>query len=75
MNVDVDDNKTGLFREGEFIAHLKANGTIKVSRACVQIDKLLPLLTRRELDKLKDRMDFEALADPDTNPECRRARY
>jgi hypothetical protein len=70
--MNVDDNKTGLFKTGDFLASLRAKGIIKVSRASIQIDKLLPLLTRREIEKLKDRMDFEALADPDTDPECRR---
>jgi hypothetical protein len=53
------------------VAALRANGR-KVTKAAIQIDKLLPLLTRDELKRLRDWMTRQTLLDPDTDPEFRR---
>jgi hypothetical protein len=60
-----------LFVEGQLVASLKAKG-LKVSKAAIQLDKELPLLTRDELEKVYNRLTLDALSDPETTPAERR---
>lgn len=57
------------FAEGDFIALLKNDG-LKPSKAAIQVDKLLPLLSDKDLDKLRRWMELEPFVDAD--PERRR---
>jgi hypothetical protein len=66
-----ETEETGFFKEGDIIALLTPAGT-KPSKAVIRVDKLMPLLTRAELEELRQRLDMEILFDPETEPEVRR---
>jgi hypothetical protein len=59
------------FKEGDIIALLTPAGK-KPKRTVVQVDKLFPLLTRDELEQVRQWIIFHELANPDTDPETRR---
>jgi hypothetical protein len=60
-----------MISEGSLVARIIAKGD-KPSKAVIQIDKLLPLLSKDDIKKLLHRMTFDQLADPATSPERRR---
>jgi hypothetical protein len=59
------------FAKGDLIASMQAEH-IPISKAVISVDKLLPQLSRDDLEDLFDRLTFDLLADPTTTPEERR---
>src|SRR5262245_113889 len=66
--VEVRNDK---FKEGDFIALMRANGH-KVTQTHRAIDKLMPQLTPEELEELSRWMMLEMLVHGDPSPERRR---
>jgi hypothetical protein len=63
--------RNDIFKEGELVTSFR-EGNLKVSKAIISFDKLLPQLTLEEIHELRRKLAIYILVHDDPDPEFRR---